>query len=84
MSKELPALRPHAVVRILEQAGFVKWRQKGSHLTLYRASDRRALTVPIHFFKTVPKGTLRAIIRPGGLDHSRNSSAAAIEPSGRA
>jgi predicted RNA binding protein YcfA (HicA-like mRNA interferase family) len=26
-------------------------------------SDRRALTVPIHFSKTVPKGTLRAIIR---------------------
>jgi predicted RNA binding protein YcfA (HicA-like mRNA interferase family) len=67
MPKELPALRPQAVVRILERAGFVKWRQKGSHLTLYRASDRRALTVPVHFSKTVPKGTLRAIIRQAGL-----------------
>jgi predicted RNA binding protein YcfA (HicA-like mRNA interferase family) len=67
MSKELPALRPREVVRILERAGFVKWRQKGSHLTLYRANDRRALTVPIHFSKTVPKGTLRAIISQAGL-----------------
>ena len=67
MSKELPALRPYAVIRILERAGFVRWRQKGSHLTLYRASDRRALTVPIHFSKTVPKGTLRAIISQAGM-----------------
>ena len=67
MSKDLPALRPREVIRVLERAGFVKWRQKGSHLTLYRASDRRALTVPIHFAKTVPKGTLRTIIRQAGL-----------------
>jgi predicted RNA binding protein YcfA (HicA-like mRNA interferase family) len=67
MSKKLPALRPREVVRILERAGFVKWRQKGSHLTLYRACDRRALTVPIHFSKTIPKGTLRAIISQAGL-----------------
>jgi predicted RNA binding protein YcfA (HicA-like mRNA interferase family) len=67
MSKELPALRPREVVRFLEKAGFVAWRQKGSHLTLYRASDRRALTVPIHFSKTVPKGTLHAIIKQAGL-----------------
>ena len=53
---------------MLERAGFVKWGQKGSHLTLYRASDRRALTVPIHFAKTVPKGTLRDH-QPGRFDH---------------
>jgi predicted RNA binding protein YcfA (HicA-like mRNA interferase family) len=67
MSKQLPAMRAREVVRILEKAGFARWRQKGSHLTLYRASDRRALTVPIHFSKTVPKGTLRAIIKQAGL-----------------
>ena len=67
MSKELPALRAREVVRILERAGFRRWRQRGSHLTLYRESDRRGLTVPIHFSKTVPKGTLRAIIKQAGL-----------------
>ncbi len=67
MSKELPALRAREVVRMLERAGFARWRQKGSHLTLYRASDRRALTVPMHFSKTVPKGTLHTIIKQSGL-----------------
>ena len=43
---------------MLEKAGFVKWRQKGSHLTMYRARDHRALTVPIH---------LLTIIRNAGL-----------------
>ncbi len=67
MSKELPLLRPSEVVRILESAGFVRWRQKGSHMTMYRASDHRTLTVPIHFGKTVPKGTLHAILKQAGL-----------------
>ncbi len=67
MSKELPALRAKEVVRILGKAGFVPCGQKGSHLTLYREQDRRSLTVPIHFAKTVPKGTLRAIIKQAGL-----------------
>ncbi len=67
MSKELPALRAAQVVKILEKAGFARWRQKGSHLTLYREADHKALTVPIHSSGTVPKGTLRAIIRESGL-----------------
>lgn len=67
MSKVLPALRAREVVRALERAGFVRWRQKGSHLTLFRAADLRALTVPIHFSKTLPKGTLHAIIKQAGL-----------------
>ena len=67
MSKELPALRAREVVRALEKAGFSRWRQKGSHLTMFREADRRALTIPIHFSKTVPKGALRAIIKQAGL-----------------
>lgn len=67
MSKRLPALRPQEVIRILQKAGFVPWRQKGSHLTMYRESDNRALTVPTHFSKTIPKGTLRTIIKQAGL-----------------
>ena len=63
----LPALRSKEVVRALEGAGFQTWRQKGSHLTMFRDKDRRALTIPIHFSKDVPKGTLRTIIRDAGL-----------------
>jgi predicted RNA binding protein YcfA (HicA-like mRNA interferase family) len=64
---KLPAVRPKDVVRALERLGFETWRQKGSHLTLYRASDRRVLTIPMHFAKDIPKGTLRTIIREAGL-----------------
>jgi predicted RNA binding protein YcfA (HicA-like mRNA interferase family) len=67
MSERLPALRAREVVRILEKAGFVRWRQKGSHLTMFREADRRSLTIPIHFSGTVPKGTLHAIIKQAGL-----------------
>jgi predicted RNA binding protein YcfA (HicA-like mRNA interferase family) len=64
---KLPAVRAKEVVRALEKAGFTQWRQKGSHLTMYRAADQRVLTVPMHFAKTVPRGTLRTIIRSAGL-----------------
>jgi predicted RNA binding protein YcfA (HicA-like mRNA interferase family) len=67
MSRRLPALRPGEVVRILEKAGFVRWRQKGSHLTMFRSGDQRAITVPMHFSRTIPKGTLHAIIKASGL-----------------
>lgn len=34
---------------------------------MFRPSDHRALTVPIHSSKTLPKGTLRAIVKQAGL-----------------
>ncbi|HUK90293.1 MAG TPA: type II toxin-antitoxin system HicA family toxin [Blastocatellia bacterium] len=34
---------------------------------MYRDTDNRALTVPIHFSKTIPEGTLSAIIKQAGL-----------------
>jgi predicted RNA binding protein YcfA (HicA-like mRNA interferase family) len=33
-AKELPALRAGELARILEKAGFERWRQKGSRLTM--------------------------------------------------
>jgi len=64
---KLPALPSKKVVRAAEQAGFQTWRQRGTHLTMFRDKDRRALTIPIHFSKDIPKGTLRTIIRDVGL-----------------
>ena len=34
---------------------------------MFRASDRRALTVPVHFSKSLPKGTLYTIIHSSGM-----------------
>ena len=67
MSRKLPDLTAKEVVRALERAGFAKWRQKGSHLTMFRPNDRRALTVPMHFSKSVSTGTLYTIIRSSGM-----------------
>ena len=45
----------------------MKWRQKGGHLSLYRKQDNRILTIPIHFNKDIPMGTLRVIIDQAGM-----------------
>jgi predicted RNA binding protein YcfA (HicA-like mRNA interferase family) len=66
-ANRLPPVRAKDAVRALEKAGFEKWRQKGSHLTMYRPSDGAILTVPMHFAQTVPRGTLRAILRSAHL-----------------
>lgn len=63
----LPSLKVKEVIRRLSLVGYVKWRQSGSHLAMYRHSDNRTVTVPVHFGKDVPRGTLRAIIREAGL-----------------
>lgn len=63
----LPALKVKDIIRRLTKAGYAKWRQSGSHLSMYRQSDNRTVTIPVHFGKDVPRGTLRAIIREAGM-----------------
>ena len=62
---KLPVVSGAQCVRALEKAGFVVYRQRGSHITLIRAEPRGQTTVPNH--KELDRGTLRAIIRPAGL-----------------
>jgi predicted RNA binding protein YcfA (HicA-like mRNA interferase family) len=54
------------VIQVLEAIGFQRVRQSGSHAT-YRHLDGRWTIVSIHPGKTIPKGTLRKIIRDAGL-----------------
>jgi predicted RNA binding protein YcfA (HicA-like mRNA interferase family) len=61
---KLPALKPSQVVRALEDAGFVRVRQRGSHLRLKRGN--LAVTVPMHS-KDLPTGVLRSILRQAQL-----------------
>jgi len=52
----------------LRRAGFVFDRYtKGSHEIYYNPTTKRRTTVPNHPGTTLPKGTLRAIIRQAGL-----------------
>ena len=68
MSPKLPRVSGRRLVRALERAGFEEQRQKGSHLHLRRASDGRRITVPVHQGRTVPLGTLRAILRDADIN----------------
>ena len=67
MSPKLPRVSGRRLVRALKRAGFEEQRQRGSHLHMRRASDRRRVTVPIHQGRTVPAGTLRAILRDADI-----------------
>ena len=63
MSPKLPRVDCRQLVRALKRAGFEEQRQRGSHLHLRRVSDGKRVTVPVHQGRTVPVGTLRAILR---------------------
>ncbi len=67
MSRDLPSLRPQAVVRALERAGFSIVRVKGSHYHLRHPDKPGARpTVPMHR-GNLPRGTLQSILRQAGL-----------------
>jgi len=67
MSDKIPRIRCEELVRVLKKAGFADKRQKGSHLTMWRESDKRRVTVPIHPGREVPIGTLRSILRDADI-----------------
>jgi predicted RNA binding protein YcfA (HicA-like mRNA interferase family) len=60
------------MVRILERAGFVITRTRGSHFIM--AKGPTILTVPCHGTKTLPRGTQRGILRDAGLSVERFES----------
>jgi predicted RNA binding protein YcfA (HicA-like mRNA interferase family) len=67
MSDQLPRVDARQLIRALNRAGFEEQRQRGSHLHLRRESDRKRLTVPVHKGRTIPVGTLRAILRDADI-----------------
>lgn len=64
----LPEVTGAEVVRALERAGFEQVRHTGSHVLMRHHGDpTRRATVPVHRGKTLPRGTLRAILRGARL-----------------
>jgi predicted RNA binding protein YcfA (HicA-like mRNA interferase family) len=57
--KPLPCKK---VIQILEQLGFEKIRQRGSHV-FFRHPDGRTTIVPIHKGEDIGRGLLQEIIR---------------------
>lgn len=57
----LPTLSGRELVSILQKAGFIVKRQKGSHIILRRDTPFCQTVVPDH--KALDRGTLHAILR---------------------
>jgi predicted RNA binding protein YcfA (HicA-like mRNA interferase family) len=57
--KPLPGKK---VIRILEQLGFEKVRQRGSHI-FFRHPDGRTTILPIHKGQDIGRGLLQEIIK---------------------
>jgi len=63
--RRLPSLPARRVARALEKLGFEPMRTHGSHLIMRRREPYGRVTVPLH--DTVALGTLKAILREGGV-----------------
>lgn len=63
---KIPPQRPRDLVKKFEKVGFVVLRQKGSHVVLFNAEKKLRIVIPLHT-KTLPTGTLLAIIKDSGL-----------------
>lgn len=63
MSPKLPVLSGEDLIRILQKIGYVRTRQKGSHVRLLHPTDpnRVPITVPLH--REIAFGTLKHILR---------------------
>ncbi len=55
------------IARIMEVEGFIRVRQKGSHLIMQKRSGNGTVTVPVPLHGTVRIGTLQSIIRQSGI-----------------
>ena len=66
MGARIPAVTATQIIRVLESLGFQRIRQSGNHAT-YRHQDGRWTIVSIHPRRTIPRGTLRKIMRDAGL-----------------
>jgi predicted RNA binding protein YcfA (HicA-like mRNA interferase family) len=68
MNPRLPELTAREVIERLRRVGFVFDRQaKGSHEIWYNPVTKRRTVIPNHPGTTVPRATLRAILRQAGI-----------------
>jgi predicted RNA binding protein YcfA (HicA-like mRNA interferase family) len=63
----LPRVSGEKAIRVLEQLGFVRVRQRGSHVVLKRShpSGTVGCVVPLH--PELATGTLRGILKQAGV-----------------
>ena len=58
------------VCRILEAHGFIRTRQRGSHVAMQKIGAAGTITVPVPDHRELRVGTLLSIIRQSGVPRS--------------
>ena len=66
MSPKVPVLKPDELIRLLEQHGFIKISQEGSHVKM-RNQEGTTIIIPVHQGKDLKKGLTVAILRRAGI-----------------
>jgi predicted RNA binding protein YcfA (HicA-like mRNA interferase family) len=67
---ELRNLSGRDICEIISRHGFVKVRQRGSHVVMQKKEEGTTITVPVPDHEVILIGTLRSIIRQSGLSRS--------------
>ena len=60
--ERLPALTGKQVLRVLQRAGFIEDRRRGSHVILYNPATKTRTVIPVHAGKTIKRPLLKAIL----------------------
>ena len=66
MSPKAPVFKPNELSRLLEQHGFIKISQEGSHIKM-RNKEGTTIIIPVHQGKDLKKGLAMAILRQAGI-----------------
>jgi predicted RNA binding protein YcfA (HicA-like mRNA interferase family) len=64
---KLPGISGEEVIHRLEKLGFVKVRQRGSHVVLKKTVQEHSLGCVVPLRKSLSKGTLRGILRQANV-----------------
>lgn len=68
---KLRVLSASKVCKILQENGFVRIRQSGSHIIMRRQLANRGITVPVPNHSELARGTLKSIIDQSELPKSK-------------
>ena len=58
---------PLHLIKLLETKGFLLKRIFGSHQIFFHPTEKKAVVVPVHGKKDIPKGTFLSIIKQAGI-----------------
>jgi predicted RNA binding protein YcfA (HicA-like mRNA interferase family) len=64
---KLPVVSGEACVKALEKLGFVRSRQRGSHLTMKKQTDKGEIGCVVPMHKEIATGTLKGILKQAGV-----------------